>query len=385
MRIFYLSTALEESDFAILNSHALHKINPAGQNFHNKLCHAIASFVQTEAYSLIPNGEGYVQEKTFDPYGPLRVTYIAPSRFKLIKAAFGPSDFAKSLHKNFPDLSSSDLIFYDSLNLTLSKAADILSKKYSCKKVAILTDSPYNLSGAKKAYQKRCLSLSSSCDGYFSLTRGLYDLFCKNGAPCLLKMGIAEATGNEKMKFERPYMYYGGALFVKDGTKALMDAYFLAKPNMDLYISGHGAYENAVKERAKLNPRVHYLGQISKQEHYKYINGASILLNPRIYRKSLDEVSVPSKLIEYLASGREILSTYSTPIFEEFGNSINLLESKTGDPTIALKRFFENNIGQDGVLKGIKNNLSPNRVIEELGEYAIGNSVKSFCESLISK
>lgn len=385
MRIFYLSTALEESDFAILNSHALHKINPAGQNFHDKLCHAIATAIQTEAYSLIPNAEGYVQQKSFDPYGPLRITYVSPNRLKLIKAAFGPQDFAKALRKDFPDLSISDFLFYDSLNLTIAKAAEILSKKCQCKRVAILTDSPYNITGAKKAYQKRCLSLSSSCDGYFSLTQGLYDLFCKNGADRLIKMGIAEKTGKEKMKFDRPYMYYGGALFVKDGTKALLDAYFLAKPNIDLYISGHGAYESVVKERAKFNPRLHFLGQISKQEHYKYINGASLLLNPRIYRKGLDEVSVPSKLIEYLASGREILSTYSTPVFEAYGNSINLLESKTGDPTLALKSFFENSIAADGSLKRVKNNLSPNRVIEELGSYAIGNSVKSFCETLISK
>ncbi len=385
MRIFYLSTALEEGDFAILNSHARRKINPAGQNFHAKLCHAIASFVQTEAYSLIPSAEGYVKEKSFDPYGPLRMTYVSPSRIKLVKVLLGPKDFAKALRKDFPDLGPKDVLFYDSLNLTLAKAAEIVAKKTKCKRVAILTDSPYNITGAKKAYQKRCLSLSSNCDGYFSLTQGLYDLFCKNGADKLIKMGVAEKTGNEKMKFDRPYMYYGGALFVKDGTKALLDAYFLAKPNLDLYISGHGAYENILKERAKLNPRIHYLGQISKQEHYKYINGASLLLNPRIYKKSLDEVSVPSKMLEYLASGRDILSTYSTPVFDSFGNSINLLESKTGDPTLALKSFFENNVDKDGGLRRIKNNLSPNRVIEELGSYAIGSSVKSFCESLISK
>lgn len=385
MRIFYLSTALEESDFAILNNHAIRKINPAGQNFHDKLCHSIAAFVQTEAYSLIPNAEGYVKEKSFDPYGPLRITYLSPNRSKLVKAVFGPQDFAKSLRKDFPDISPTDILFYDSLNLTIAKAAKIISKKTGCKRVAILTDSPYNITGAKKAYQKRCLALSSRCDGYFSLTQGLYDLFCKNGASKLIKMGIAEKTGNEKMKFDRPYMYYGGALFVKDGTKALLDAYFLAKPNLDLYISGHGAYENIVKERAKFNPRLHYLGQISKQEHYKYINGATLLLNPRVYKKSLDEVSVPSKMLEYLASGRDILSTYSTPVFDAYGNSINLLEGKTGDPTLALKSFFENNVEKDGTLRKIKTNLSPNRIIEELGPYAIGSSVKSFCESLISK
>ena len=382
MRIFYLSNAIEESDFALLNAKAVHKPNPAGQNFHDKLLHALAEFAQTEAYSLIPNQEGWVKAKSFDPYGPLRVTYLEGKASKVNRFLFFPKDIAKKIGEDFPDIGKDDAVLYDSLNLTLAKASKILKKKYGVKRVAILTDDPSNISGTKKTYQRTCLSLSSDADGYFSLTEGLVKLFDKVEAPSLIKMGIVDDVPPCPSPFSRPYIYYGGALFVKDGSKALIDSYLIARPNLDLVIAGHGPYEAILKEKCKLSDRVHFLGQIAKKEHYAYLKHAALLINPRLFSKKLDEVSVPSKVLEYLASGSTILSTPSTPILEHYENSINVLPNAGEDPTPRLVKFYKDHVADDGTLRNVKPNLSPMSIKKELGQYAIGKALCDFLTSL---
>ena len=385
MRIFYLSNAIEESDFALLNAKATRKPNPAGQNFHNKLIHALAEFGQTEAYSLIPNQEGWVKAKSFDPYGPLRVTYLEGSGGKFSRFLFLPKNIAKKIKSDFPDLGKKDVVLYDSLNLTLAKAAKELSNKFGLKRVAILTDNPHNISGTKKAYQKTCLSLSSDADGYFSLTEGLLNLFNKNGSPSLIKMGIVDEISPCQSPLSVPYMYYGGALFVKDGTKALVDSYLLAKPDIDLVIAGHGPYETILKEKCKLSKRIHFVGQLAKKDHYAYLKNAVLLVNPRLYNEKLDEVSVPSKVLEYLASGSTILSTPSTPILERYEGSINVLENNGEDPTPALMKFYKEHIGKNGVLTYVKPNIAQAAVKKELGPYAVGKELYDFLTSLSAR
>lgn len=382
MRIFYLSNALEESDFALLNAKAVMKPNPAGQNFHNKLLHALAGFVQTEAYSLIPNQEGWLEAKTFDPYGPLRVHYLDGRGNKVHRFLTLPKKIAEKIKSDFPDLGEDDFVLYDSLNLALAKAAKVLNKKYGVKRVAILTDDPHNISGTKRTYQRTCVSLSSNADGYFALTKGLVSLFNKKEAPALVKMGLVEDIPACPSPLGAPYIYYGGALFVKDGTKALIDSYLVARPNIDLVIAGHGPYETILKEKCKLNRRVHFVGQLTKQEHYAYIKNAALLINPRIYSKKLDEVSVPSKVLEYLASGSTILSTPSTPILETYENSINVLSNSGEDPTASLVKFYKEHIGKDGVIIKVKPNMSPSSIKKDLGSYAVGKALVDFLTSL---
>ncbi len=382
MRIFYLSNAIEDSDFALLDAKAIRKPNPAGQNFHNKIIHALAGFVQTEAYSLIPNQEGWIKEKTFDPYGPLRVHYLDGKGNKFYRYLSLPKKIAKKMNADFPDLGENDFILYDSLNLTLSKTAKMLAKKYGMKQIAILTDDPHNLSGTKKSYQKTCVSLASKADGYFALTKGLNTLFNKKNAPSLIKMGIVEDIPPCPSPLRVPYIYYGGALFVKDGTKALIDSYLVARPNIDLVIAGHGPYESILREKCKLNKRVHFVGQITKQEHYAYLKNASLLINPRIYSKKLDEVSVPSKVLEYLASGSTILSTPSTSIFEAYASSINLLQNSGEDPTASLVKFYKEHIDKNGNIIRVKANMSPSSIKKDLGFYAIGKALIDFLTSL---
>lgn len=385
MKLIYLSTALENSDFLYLESKTSRKPNPAGQNFHDKMIQAIGEIHPLKAYSLIPNQEGLISESSMEISKNLFWHYIEPMEGKIGRYLRQGDEMAKKILLDVPDLGEKDIVLYDSLNLSLAKAARHLKLKKSCKTVAILTDNPENITGAAKFYPKQCLSLSSSCDGYFALTEGLYSLFAKQEMPHLIRMGLMEPIPKMERPIEAPYLYYGGSLFIKDGTKALLDAYQSIQPNIDLVLAGHGNYEEECRKAAEANPRIHFLGQIGKQDHYAYLQHASLLLNPRIYRERLDKVSVPSKVLEYLASDAPILSSYSAPIFLAYGDSINLLENHGEDPTTALKSFFAQHISGQGEIVDIKKNRCSERLLANNGTAKIASDLISFCASLASQ
>ena len=373
MRIAYFTSHILPKDFQLLEAKASTKPNPAGQNFHGRLINAIAPFAEVQVISLIPNREGLISEGERNENG-LAYRYVDSGNNKIARAILAPGRTAKQVS------SPVDVVIYDSLSITLAKAAKKAAKATGAKLVAICTDSPYNLTGTKKSYSDLLVSLSSNCDGYFCLTEGLNKLFNKRGAPSLIRMGIAEFPEKKESIGRAPYFYYGGALFIKDGTKAMIDAYNALKPDYDLVIAGHGTYEKEAEEASNANPRIHFLGQISKEENWDLECGASLLINPRLYRKDLDDVSIPSKVIEYLATGNPIVSTKSEDLKKAYPDDVNWIEDGA-----ELTKFLADHLDKNGKLMGLKENCAAKKLASVLGFKAIGEDITSFLQTLIRK
>ena len=372
MKVLYLTTSIRPEDFSLLEEKAQIKPNPAGQNFHQRLIHTLNGFVSLEVVSLLPDREGILQKgKVTD--GVISYTYVTSRKSKVARAFFGPKDICAAASK-------ADIIVYDSLSLTLAKASQLIASRQKIQRVAVCTDSPFNLTGTDSFYQKQVISLSSSADGYFCLTNGLNTLFNPANKPNLIKPGIAEEAEQYQNPHPRPYFYYGGALFVKDGTKALIEAYQSSNAAYDLVIAGHGNYEAEVARAAASDPRIRFLGQISKKKNAAYEANASLLINPRLYREDLDDTSVPSKVIEYLTLGSAIVSTRSKDLQTLFPEDINWLDSGEG-----LLPFLNSHLDENGKLKGIKPNNAQQKVLDILGFEEIGRSFTGFLQNLIQK
>ena len=369
MKVAYLTTHILPEDFKILEEKAAIKPNPAGQNFHGRLIKTLSGFADVSVISLVPNREGIIPNCVKESNG-IKYTYINAKKSKIHRLLFAPLAIAKAIGDDV------DVVIYDSLSIPLAKAAH----RCKAKKVAIATDSPYNITGLKPSIADLVVSVSSACDGYFCLTEGLNKLFNKNGAPSLIKMGVAEIEKPAKTNARPPYFYYGGALFVKDGTEALIEAYNALKPDYDLVIAGHGAYEQQVEEAAKNNPRICFLGQISKEENREYEMGASLLINPRLYRKELDEVSIPSKVIEYLGTAAPIVSTKSADLQQAFPDDVNWISDGR-----LIQEFLEAHLDKNGKLIGLKKNKAAERLSNLLGQEAVGKDFSAFLQTLIQK
>ena len=384
MKVFYFSNHIGDIDFNLLVKNVQRKPNPAGQNFHGKLIASLAKGYEVTCFSIVPSAEEGFKRKAGIKGDGIPHYYFYPPKHKILPPAFTmPRKILKLLLDKFPSVKGDEVIVvYDTLNITLARAAKIVSKKLKCPKIAICTDDPYNISEVGEHYIDAVLHYSKDADGYFCLTDGLNSLFNKTDKPHVVHMGIAEDLDVEPIKLDKPYIYYGGALFYKDGTDALLEAYQEASPNCLLVLSGHGPSKKKANEFAEKNNNIVFLGQISKEENCRYQKGAELCINPRLYRKYLDEVSVPSKMIEYLVNAKSIASTLSTPLKKAYGNNIEWLEST---PEIAPKQIYDylkSHLDKNGNLINLKPNLAREDVLASLGFEATCKKFSELVESL---
>ncbi len=125
---------------------------------------------------------------------------------------------------------------------------------------------------------------------------------------------------------------YTGALRKDNGVDKLIEIMSLIKrTDFGLWITGRGAFANAISEAAKLDARIHFLGTVSKDEVFKCQSEADILINPRSDNDASKETRYmfPSKLMEYMLTGNAVLTCRMSGIPEEYYNYVYVAEDDT--------------------------------------------------------
>jgi glycosyltransferase involved in cell wall biosynthesis len=123
-----------------------------------------------------------------------------------------------------------------------------------------------------------------------------------------------------------------GTLNYANGFRLLLDAF--AKLKGDRYtlrIAGVGPLENEVRAAAAADSRIDYRGYLSLSEVLDLYQTADLLVNLRLTQKVNTTYFFPSKVMEYLASGRPLLSTCTGHIEREFGRFTYLLREESPD------------------------------------------------------
>lgn len=120
--------------------------------------------------------------------------------------------------------------------------------------------------------------------------------------------------GNER---SRSFLY-SGTLAGRYGIIELIDA-FSALPNPDcqLWICGNGDAKDYVIGAASQDIRIKYFGQIARSEVRELQRKATFLVNPRM-NDSFTMYSFPSKIMEYMCSGRPVIMFRLTGIPDEY-------------------------------------------------------------------
>lgn len=149
------------------------------------------------------------------------------------------------------------------------------------------------------------------------------------------------------------YMY-AGSLTEVTGVNILLEAIELnTDKNSEFYISGKGHLEAMVKEAAKADDRIKYIGFVPDEEYYRLLQRMNVFINPRNMAMEQNQNNFPSKVLEYLASGRMVIST-KFPGWEKFSNCFEfcnndaaslcnaMITTKEEMPELA-ERIFEHN------------------------------------------
>ena len=329
MKVIYLTIAQDKESYKNYLSKWSVSPNLSNQNFHNKLIRSIALSHEVNVISIRPINRNFSEkslQKSDKTENNVSWNYIKVSSNKVDKLLFTSNrvdEFAKNITKD-------DVLFVDTLNLSLLKQAVRIKKKYGARIVGICTDNPSNISFASDSYKNNLLSLGRELDEYIVLTKKLNDLYNISNKPYIIIDGVNEpcSAGESKYKIDGDYIYFGGSLMRRYGVYNLIEAFNnLNNPNLRLVLCGHHE-EPDLKDNIKIE-NILYLGALPNEEVMYLESHALCAVNPRPVDPSVDEYSIPSKTLEYLSCGTIAITVKNDLLMERYGKAI--LWSKTGN------------------------------------------------------
>lgn len=148
--------------------------------------------------------------------------------------------------------------------------------------------------------------LKSRVDARSVIVRGIVDeefmKYCKS---------TRQANNSGKVK-----ILYSGGLDKERGLQVLLDSLDYIDEEFELIISGRGPLENIITN--KNDSRIKYLGFTDYEVVKENIKNADILVSCQLENHNFGNVSFPSKIFEYIASGNKIISSKTSDV-EEFG------------------------------------------------------------------
>lgn len=245
--------------------------------------------------------------------------------FRYISALYGLRKALSRKQKNC-------IIIYSAHTPFLLSAVTIKYFNSSVSLCLIIPDLPEHMGGSGLFYHQLkiieswiLLKLIKKVNFFVLLTEPMIDFLKIPKEKSIVIEGIHADLYTENQNstiernLERITIFYSGTLDERYGIKNLLDTFSeIKKENIELWICGEGNYKNNVIEASTKDHRVVYLGQLKHQEVLTLQRKATLLINPRLPDNEFTKFSFPSKIIEYMASGRPVIMHKLPGIPEEY-------------------------------------------------------------------
>ena len=224
------------------------------------------------------------------------------------------------------------VIITDTINPKCVTVTNFIQKKYHIPAIGICTDSPSNITGTNKSYTLYLLRHCYKLDGFITLTEGLNLLFNPDNKDHITIEGIVESKEVEATSsVEGKYIFFGGALLPRYGVYNLIEAFKnIEQKDISLLICGHHSNDEQLEAAIGNDARIKYLGTLPVKEVLTLEKSALANINPRPFTQDLDRLSIPSKTLEYLASGSLTISVRNTELEKTFKDCA--IWAKSGSP-----------------------------------------------------
>lgn len=138
---------------------------------------------------------------------------------------------------------------------------------------------------------------------------------------------------------------YSGILDLRYGIPELLDAMNLLDDKYELWITGTGNAEELIMQRADSDARIKYFGYFpSRQDLLDKQASATMLISPRKKTEMGSNYCFPSKIFEYMVSGRPVISCYLGGIPKEYHKYLFELKDVTPEE---IARMVQKIAGMD--------------------------------------
>ena len=282
------------------------------------------------------------KEKLFDNVDVYQVGYVNLPIIKQLILPLKTYKLARRLTAREDIVMSYDM--YPTQGIPMSK----LRKKVDGKTICLLADlsigGVQKLRGIKKwlrwIYDKNTLSNIKKCGHYIVLNENVVKTYIPNCKYMVMDGGIEPLEFTDKGYYwdgKQKNIIYTGALVDYSGIMNLIKAMdFVKNTDIVLDIYGDGPLKSKIEEIAKKDSRIRYYGKVDNQEAMKKQQTAWLLANPRPVDTLIAQVTFPSKIFEYLMSGRPVMTTrlngfskdYDDLLFWVDGSDAELLAAK---------------------------------------------------------
>lgn len=143
---------------------------------------------------------------------------------------------------------------------------------------------------------------------------------------------------------------YSGKLDVVNGIDTFIQAAkIISEENVEIWITGKGPMEEYVKKEAK--GKIKYWGFVDDEKVWQLLREADILVSPRKTTLKQNLYNFPSKVLEYLASGKVVVST-KLPSLKKFEDFLFFCEDNPND--LAKKILSIINMPHDSIIQRVR-------------------------------
>lgn len=177
--------------------------------------------------------------------------------------------------------------------------------------------------------------LMRSSDGLICYSRRVLEDISYKG-PWIKMEGAISKSFEQVTVEEQPrhsglkIIMYSGALNNCGGIELLLAAFkLIEEPDYRLWITGRGFLEKSIIETAEIDKRIEYLSYLNQEEYRRRIADASVLINPRLSHLPENRYNFPSKFLDYLASGKPVITTSTGDVEEDYGGKAYFLKDET--------------------------------------------------------
>ncbi len=320
MKLLFLGTNVpDEIEYQTKN------ISAAGNRFQNNLLAALRKQEDTDVYNLaylaVPMEKATLEALSDDMgvksenegYGFVTKQSYGSGIVAVLQSVRAYSDQVKNRLQN-TDLVISYNVNYAWLNLPK------VAKHYGVKSVLILadySDTDSFCSIKQKLYASLMKKAIRSYDVVVGLSSNVQAILKPKQKFILMEGGINEDFYQEfdhvqEMTRNEFRVMYSGLLNNVTGVDQLidvMDRVAERRRDIQLIISGKGDLEDNIREKTKTRPWLQYLGHLPYEQYIEELKKADLLVNPRNMSLPENRNNFPSKILDYLATGKPILST----------------------------------------------------------------------------
>ena len=175
-------------------------------------------------------------------------------------------------------------------------------------------------------------------DSFVLLTEQMYCALEINKPYCVVEGIIPDYEYTPSTQKLNKTILYSGTLAAKYGVKDLVKAFEELDPqDYSLTICGYGDTEKYIRDKANKNNKIIFLGTVPNDQVLELQRNSYLLVNPRKNDSEYTKYSFPSKILEYMASGRPVLTYKLSGFPDEYDNYLLYID----DIYSSLKKTLE--------------------------------------------